>query len=104
MTDRPAKGAEEGIPSRPGEHLGLREARVSSHQAGVVEVRDRVDWGGEAKAGGDRGVPDPEEETATKWLLRILATEEELMLKQDQFSCEEEETPAALRVLHRAEG
>ena len=104
MTDRPAIRAEEGIPSRPGEHLGLREARVSSHQAGVVEVRDRVDWGGEAKAGGDGGVPDPVEETATKWLLRILATEEELLLKQDQFSCEEEETPAALRVLHRAEG
>ena len=40
MTDRPAIRAEEGIPSRPGEHLGLREARVSSHQAGVVEVRD----------------------------------------------------------------
>ena len=42
MADRPAIRAVEGIPSRPGEHLGLSGARISSHQSRVVEVRDRV--------------------------------------------------------------
>ena len=46
MTDRPPIRAIEGMPSRPEEHLALREPRASSHQAGVVEVRERADFGG----------------------------------------------------------
>ena len=46
MTDRPAIRAIEGMPSRPEEHLALREPRASSNQAGVVEVRERADVGG----------------------------------------------------------
>ena len=41
MTDHPAIRAIEGMPSRPEEHLTLREPIASSHQAGVVEVRER---------------------------------------------------------------
>ena len=46
MTDRPAIRAIEGMPSRPEEHLTFREPRASSHQAGVVEVRERAGCGG----------------------------------------------------------
>ena len=106
MTDRPALRAKEGIPSRPIEHRVLSEARVSSHQAGVVVARERVDGGGVDKAGGDgRQVPEAAaEDIETKCVFRVSATEVEFMLKQDQFSCGEEETPAALRVFQRVEG
>ena len=67
MTDRPAIRAEEGIPSRPGEHLGLSEARTFSHQAGVVETRERVGLLG-ATSGGERETQEPvnAEEIVTK--------------------------------------
>ena len=66
MIDRPAIRAEEGIPSRPGEHLTLREPRASSHQAGVMEVRERVDCGGGFKVGGDGREREQVGDTARK--------------------------------------
>ena len=81
MTDRPAIRAEEGIPSRPGVHLGLREARDSSHQARAVEVRDSFDSGGGTDTVGHGREAELAEDTATKWLLRVSATEEVFVLK-----------------------
>ena len=53
MTDLPAMRAEDGMPSSPKEHLGLREARAFSHQSGVVGSIDIVD-SGVGKLGGGR--------------------------------------------------
>ena len=44
MTDFPAIRAADGMPSRPDEHLDFSEAKVCSHQAGVVGCRDISHW------------------------------------------------------------
>ena len=68
MTDLPAMIAK-GIPSNPAEHFSLREARASSHQAGVVGTRDRLDLAealGEGRGGGGGiGALAPDEDTDT---------------------------------------
>ena len=106
MTDRPAIRAIEGMPSRPEEHLTFRKPRASSHQAGVVEVRERAGCGGgtgsEAGEGGREG--GLTEDTDTKWVFKESAIEGKLMLKEDQYSCEGGVAPAAFKVFHKVEG
>ena len=53
-TDLPAMSAGAGIPSKPAERLGLKEARAFSHQEGVVGTRDRVDSVEGTEEGGER--------------------------------------------------
>ena len=105
MMDRPAIRAEGGILSRPVEHVGLREARVSSHQEGVVDIRDRVESRDETGGREEDGrVLELEEETVTKCVLRVLAMEDEFMLKEDQLLVGEDEAPASLRVFQSVVG
>ena len=69
-----------------------------------MEARERVDGEGVDKVGGDgRQKPETAEDIETKCVFRVSATEVEFMLKQDQFSCGKEETPATSRVFQRVE-
>ena len=65
-TDLPAMSAAAGMPSKPAEHLGLKEARAFSHQEGVVGTRVRVDSVEGTEEGGEREAFEPEEDTDTK--------------------------------------
>ncbi|MDA8002232.1 MAG: hypothetical protein MPL62_13210 [Alphaproteobacteria bacterium] len=103
-TDLPAMSAAAGMPSKPAEHLGLKEARAFSHQEGVVGTRDRVDSVEGTEEGGEREAFEPEEDTDTKWLFSVSATTDRLLLKEDQLSTGGDETPAALRAFQSLDG
>ena len=68
--------------------MGLTGARASSHQTGVVGIRDKVEVEGGACGGeGRRRVSELEEETATKCVLRVLAIMEDEFV-QKKTSCQ----------------
>lgn len=74
ITDLAAMRVDEGILSRPAEHRGLKEERVSSHHAGVVGERDRTESG--VALVEEVGVTSSDrilELTETKWAFSTLA-------------------------------
>ena len=66
-TDLPAMSAGAGMPPKPAEHLGLKEARAFSHPEQVVGTRDRVDSVEATEEGGEGEAFESEEDTDTKW-------------------------------------